>query len=153
MTSVMAQTPVATPAPLLIYADGIKPNWFIGGWSKYTVDTPFADGTKPVTVNMVAWNAVTFQTHAPISTQGFTTLTLVIHGGQQGKQVLRVSAKLGDQAVSHEFGLKAVAGEWRRIDIPLQRLQIKDGKFDTIFINNGSPDTLNEFYINYVLLQ
>jgi hypothetical protein len=54
--------------------------------------------------------------------------------------------------VSKELIIKANKGEWVRIDAPLAKFKIKDGKFDTLSFNNASPRKLDELYINYVLL-
>ena len=146
------QTAHATE-PLVIYADGIKPGWFVGGWSKYTMDKAFDDGSKPVTVNMAAWNAITFQTQSPVSVEGYSIFTIVVHGGAKGKQNVQLSFKLGDKEVSKRVDLAPRKGEWLRIDVPVAKLKVVGNKFDTVFINNGSPNSVDEYSINFVLLQ
>lgn len=47
------QAQTQAPTPVLIYADGLKGGWWIGGWAKYQPQFAFADGSKPVAVTMV----------------------------------------------------------------------------------------------------
>lgn len=44
-------------------------------------------------------------------------------------------------------------GDWARIDVRLKDLKLKDAKFDTLALNNASAEAMDEFYINYVLIQ
>ncbi|MDC7676041.1 hypothetical protein [Asticcacaulis machinosus] len=143
-----------TPTAVLIYADGLKNGWWIGGWSKFQPQFAFDDGSKPVAVTMAAWNALTFQTSAPFDLTGYTTITFIVHGGTKGKQTFKLSAKLGDKVVSGtELGVTAPKGKWARIDVRLKDLKMKDTKFDTLMFNNASAEELSEYYINYVLIQ
>ncbi|ESQ76340.1 hypothetical protein ABAC402_04375 [Asticcacaulis sp. AC402] len=137
--------------PLLVYADGVMPGWWIGGWAGNTPQFPLGD-QKPVEITMEGWNVFTFQTGKPLDTAPFKTLTIVVHGGETGKQEFKISAKLGDKQVSQELNVKCVKGEWGRVDIALSRLKIK-GLMDTLSLQNKSPDKMAPFYVNYVLFQ
>lgn len=141
---------VAQAQPTLIYADGPKSGWWIGGWSKQeTVDF---DGQKPVKVTMEGWNAFAFQTGTPVKGDAYTTLTILLHGGDKGRQELKLSARLGEKDYGAEVTLKAKKGQWVRYDVALKDLKVT-GDFDTIFINNKTADAQPSYYINLVLLQ
>lgn len=148
----VAQAARAAVDPLLVYADGLVPGWWIGGWSKTTPSFPFADGSKPIEVNMAGWNVMTFQTSTPIDTSKYTTLIIVTHGGEKGKQEFMLSAKLGEKVVSQEMSISCVKGEWAKILVPLKKMKIK-GPIDTLALSNKSADAMPTFYINYVLFQ
>ncbi|ESQ92234.1 hypothetical protein ABAC460_04910 [Asticcacaulis sp. AC460] len=137
--------------PLLVYADGLAPGWWIGGWTKNTPQFPLED-QKPVQLTMEGWNAFTFQTGTPVDTTAYKTLTIVVHGGDEGKQEFKLSAKLGDKVVSQEMNVKCQKGQWGRVDVPLSRMKIK-GPIDTLFLQNKSPDKMAPFYVNFVLFQ
>ncbi|EGF90280.1 hypothetical protein ABI_32960 [Asticcacaulis biprosthecium C19] len=137
--------------PLLVYADGLQSGWWIGGWAKNTPQFPLED-QKPVQVNMEAWNVLTFQTGTPVDTTAYQTLTIVVHGGDEGKQEFQLSAKLGEKVVSQELTIKCQKGQWGRVDVPLRRMKIK-GPIDTLFLQNKSADKMAPFYVNYVLFQ
>ncbi len=140
------------PTPIVAYMDGIQPGWWIGGWTKNTPQFAFADGQKPVEITMAAWNAFTFQTSAAIDTSAFTALTMLVHGGDKGKQAFEVSFKKGDKVVSEALVVKCDKGQWVRTDLPLKRAKIKE-PIDTILFNNRSPDGMPPFYVNVVLFQ
>ncbi|WKL58854.1 hypothetical protein Q1W73_07665 [Asticcacaulis sp. ZE23SCel15] len=154
LTLLPLRTQAQTPTAVLIYADGLKNGWWIGGWAKHQAQFAFADGSKPVAVTMAGWNVMTFQTSAPFDPADFSTITLLVHGGPKGKQEFKLSAKLGDKVVSGaELSVKVPKGDWARIDVRLKDLKLKDAKFDTLVLNNASAEAMDEFYINYVLIQ
>ncbi|MFT4089882.1 MAG: hypothetical protein QM645_04060 [Asticcacaulis sp.] len=134
----------------LIYVDGIKPGWWIGGWTKHEI-VDF-DGQKPIRLTMEPWNALTFQTGTPLKADEYKTLTILVHGGDKGRQEVKLSARLGEKDYGAEATLKGKKGQWVRYDIDLKDLKIT-GDFDTIFINNKFDDTQPPFYINIVLMQ
>ena len=147
-----ADAPAAAPAPLVAYSDGLQPGWFIGGWSKYTAPSPLGD-QQPVQVTMDAWNGLTFQSNSPQSLDGYTTLTIVVNGGDKGNQEFKLSFKLGDKVISQEADILCPKGQWVRFDLPLKKLHLTGNSFDTIFLVNKSGDKMPPYYINYVLLQ
>lgn len=116
-------------------------------------DNAFDDGSKPVEVTMPGWSVFTLQSNAPIDVSGYTTLTVVVNGGKEGKQEFTLTAKLGEKVVSEAIVLKCKKGEWGRFDIPLKKLKLKGAQIDSLVLNNGSGDPLSPFYLNYVLFQ
>lgn len=143
----------AQPQPAIVYADGMGPGWFIGGWAKYTQQFPHPDNQKPVEVTMAAWNALTFQSNTPFDFTPFSTLTVVTNGGDKGKQEVELTAKLGDKVVSEAIIIRCQKNQWGRVDIPLKKMKIKGDRIDTLFLNNKSAEAMPPFYINYVLFQ
>lgn len=142
----------AQKAPILIYGDGLKEGWWIGGWSKQTPGVTLED-QKPVEITMAAWNAFTFQTWQKLNATDYKMLTLLVHGGLKGKQEIKLRARLGEKAYEGEVTLKGLKGKWARYDVPLKDLKLKDGQFDTFELRNMSGEALDPFYINYVILQ
>lgn len=137
--------------PLLIYADGILPGWWIGGWAKNTPQVPMED-QKPVEITMPGWSVFTLQTATPVDASPYKTLTLILHGGDAGKQEFALVARHGEKAVSQEMILKCQKGQWGRTDIPLNRMKIK-APFDSLVLQNKSGEAMAPFYLNYVLFQ
>ena len=157
--TMLAAMPLVTAAsslraqaqPLIVYADGLMNGWWIGGWAKTVPQMPLGD-QKPVQVTMEGWNVMTFQTSAPLDTTPFSTLTIVVHGGDTGKQEFKLSARLGEKLVSQEMTIRCNKGEWGRVDVPLKKMKIK-GPIDTLYLQNQTADALAPFYVNYVLFQ
>jgi|GEM_PF-4932419 len=142
--------PAVAAQPVLIYADGPQSGWWVGGWSKQ--ETVEFDGQKPVRVTMEGWNAFTFQTGTPVKADQYQTLTILMHGGDKGRQEIKLSARLGEKDYGGEVTLKARKGQWIRYDVPLKDLKIT-GDFDTIFFNNKMAEAQLPFYLNFVLMQ
>ncbi|ADU13552.1 hypothetical protein [Asticcacaulis excentricus] len=142
----------AQKGPMLAYADGMKEGWWIGGWAKQTPAVPLED-QKPVEITMAAWNVFTFQTWQKLNGPDFKTLTLLVHGGPKGKQEVSLRLRLGEKAYESQVTLKGVKGKWVRYDVPIKDLKVKDGQFDTIELRNASAESLEPFYVNFVILQ
>ena len=142
----------AAVQPVVAYADGLMPGWWIGGWSKTTANFGFADGTKPIEVTMAGWNGMTLQTNTPLDTSPFTVLTMVVNGGEKGRQEFELTLKKGDKVVSEPAIIDCDKGQWVRTDVPLKKMRVKD-QIDTIMLTNKSADAMEPFYLNYVLFQ
>lgn len=142
----------AQTQPVLIYADGLKNGWWIGGWSTQTPEFTLED-QRPIQITMKGWNAFTLQTSQPVKASDYSVITVVVHGGEKGKQEMKVRAKLGEKNYDGNVTIKATKGQWVRYDIRIKDLKIKDGQFDTIELRNDSAEEMPPYYINYVLLQ
>ncbi len=137
--------------PLVIYADGISPGWSIGGWAQNTPQVPMED-QKPVQITMPGWSVFTFQTATPVDTSAYKTLTVILHGGDAGKQEFALVAKQGEKVVSKEANLKCQKGKWGRTDIPLDWMKIT-APIDSLVLQNKAGEAMAPFYLNYVLFQ
>ena len=140
--------------PLLIYADGLKNDWTTIGWARVQLESPLGE-QKPVQLFMAAWSTFGFQRPTPVAGADFATLTVVVHGGEQGRQGLRVRLKSGNTEHRKYVELTARAGAWDRFDFSIQRhLGVRDNQsFDTIEVFNPTGNELPPWYLNFVLLQ
>lgn len=142
----------AAVTPVLVYADKLMPGWTIGGWAKRTEEFAFSDGSKPIELTMQGWSNMTFQTTTPVDTSAFTVLTIVMNGGEKGRQEFTVELKKGDKVVSDKATATPTKKAWTRVDVPLKKMKIKE-PIDTIIVSNTAGDAMEPFYINYVLFQ
>jgi hypothetical protein len=85
----------------------------------------------------------------------FATLTVLVHGGDAGRQQTRLRLKSGEVEHKGAIALRARRGVWERYEASIRRdLKVKEGdSFDTIEIFNAAGDELAPWCLNYVLLQ
>jgi hypothetical protein len=138
---------------MLIYADGLKNNWTTTGWARVQLETQLQD-QKPVELFMAGWSNFGFRAPEPIGASAFTTLTVLVHGGDTGDQRVRLQLKTGETA-HRAVALRIERGEWQRGDFSIQRqLGVgADDSFDTVEVFNPTGNEMAPWYMNYVFLQ
>jgi hypothetical protein len=148
--SAHAQT---TNPPMLVYADGLKSNWTTTGWARAELETALED-QKPVQLFMAAWSNFGFHRPDAVRSSDFTTLTLLVRGGDERRQTAHLQLKTGDTAY-RSVSLRLERNAWQRCELLIQRqLGLSaDDSFDTIEIFNPTANEQPPWFLNYVLLQ
>lgn len=145
----------AADADLPIFTDQMVGGFEMWGWAPHSMTntTPVHSGTRSISVTASAWTGL-FIHHAELNTSAFTNLSLWVHGGEAGGQILRVSVKAGTND-GPGYSLPSLpGGKWQQFQIPLELLGANNITNFTGFLlllqGDGSADT---FYLDDMRLE
>ncbi len=150
--------PTTPPPPLVgmaLYDDAFVNGW--QDWSWATVNaaatSPVNSGSSSIAVTEGPFTALRFH-HAAVDTEGYTTLTFWVNGGDTGGQQFRINALLSDVAQSPGVMVGPLApNTWQKIVVPLADLGAADKPDLTdIWFQEAAGATMPTFYVDDVRL-
>ncbi|HEX7761505.1 MAG TPA: hypothetical protein VF459_18505 [Caulobacteraceae bacterium] len=145
----------AAQAAQTVYDDALAPGWSSWSWAKVSLANaaPAHSGGASIAVDAAPWSAL-YLSHAPMDLSGFKTLTFWVHGGAKGGQSLSVVAVVGGKALTDHF-VRVVphAGTWTEVSVPIAKLGVGGKAIDGLWIQNGSGEALETFYVDDISLQ
>lgn len=105
----------------IIYSDALQNGWENWGWAtlNYGVTTPVHSGTKSISVQANAWEAI-YLHHDAFDSSPFGSVSFWIHGDPKSGQKLQLQALLNGQA-QNPYALEPTNG-WQEITVPLSAL-------------------------------
>ncbi|MFM1767473.1 MAG: hypothetical protein RJA22_2 [Verrucomicrobiota bacterium] len=133
-----------------IYSDALVNGW--ENWSWATVNlantTPVRSGTRSISVNSGAWQAI-YLHHAAFNTAGYTTLAFWIHGGASGGQRLQVQALRNGTAQPAVTLAPLTANAWQQIQVSLSSLGVASvADMDGFWIQDVTGTTQPAYYLD-----
>ncbi|MYM81638.1 hypothetical protein GTP44_06670 [Duganella sp. FT50W] len=137
----------AQTQPFVLYDDELKNGWQNWSWAKVELTTP-AGGAKPIKVQGDPWSALALH-HDAFPTTGYTKLTFVINGGQQGGQELAVKAMVDGKPVEASYFIQPKAKTWSRVEVPLKELGAEGKLIDGIAVQ-GQANAYNAYFITRI---
>lgn len=129
-SAIRAQTPLQSPAPLLVYDDVMQPGWDNWSWAKVDLSVP-AGNAKPIKVQGDAWSALALH-HEPFSTKGYTNLVFYVNGGVDGGQAISVKLMVGGKPLDASYLVTPKTKTWAIAKIPLQDIDGVDKMIEGI---------------------
>lgn len=145
----------AAQAAQTVYDDALAPGWSSWSWAKVSLANaaPTHSGAASIAVDAAPWSAL-YLSHAPMDLSGFKTLTFWVHGGVKGGQSLSVIAVVGGKALTEHF-VRVVphAGAWTQVSVPIAKLGVGGKVIDGLWIQNGSGEALDTFYVDDISLE
>ena len=108
-----------------IYSDQLDngfQNWSWGA-NNFSSPAPVHSGTYAVSLNGVAWQAVSFW-HSDFNPAPYTNLTFWVNGGVAGGQVVQVYAQYGTNTGPSYPLPTLTATNWRQFNLPLSTLGV-----------------------------
>ncbi len=144
----------AGTADLPIYTDEMANGFEVWGWAPHTLTNPAPvhAGSRSIGVSATAWSGLYIH-HADLNTGGYTNLSLWVHGGESGGQLLRISGKLGTNDQSGYSLPPLPAQKWQQFIIPLELLgaENKTNFAGFLLLLQGDCPTTT-FYLDDLLL-
>ena len=144
----------AGTADLPIYTDEMANGFEVWGWAPHSLTNPAPvhAGSRSIGVSATAWSGLYIH-HADLNTSGYTNLSLWVHGGESGGQLLRISGKLGTNDQSGYSLPPLPAQKWQQFIIPLELLGAdnKTNFSGFLLLLQGDCPT-NTFYLDDILL-
>lgn len=143
----------AQAAPMDIYVNQLGAGWQNRSWAQVELGIDIGSSRKPIRVEAGPWQGL-YLHHEPFSTAPYRTLGLLIQSMPPGGQPVRVIA-LADGKPLSETG-KVVTlkpGGWTQVVIPLANLNAENVTIDGIWVQNGTDQALQPFYVSDIVLK
>jgi alpha-N-arabinofuranosidase len=141
-----------------IYDESLAPGWQSWSWADVNLASAAHANTGAVSIAVTAgpFEALYLRSAgAQVDTNGYLNLTFYLHGGTTGGQVVQVQAIVADAPQPGVRLDPLVAGEWRRITVPLVNLGADNRtNVDGFWIQEiAGATTENTFYVDTVVLE
>jgi len=128
---------------LIVYDDQLAANWFNWSWGG-SVDLNALDvvnsGSRSIRVTYEGWGGLSFY-KADIPLYGKTHLQFYIHGGSQMDKPLWFFVNFEDGSEGPRSSFTAKAGQWQKIEIPLNALNPDNRKITRLNWQNASANS------------
>lgn len=148
--------PAAAPAatgPMNIYQNELGAGWDNRSSAQVELGVDAGSARKPIRVEAGPWQSLHLH-HAPFSTAPYRSLNLLIQSTPPGGQPVRVIALTDGKPLSETGKVVTLkAGGWTQVVIPLANLNAENATIDGIWVQNGTDQPLQTFYVSDIVLK
>lgn len=147
-----AAAPAPAAEPMNIFVNELGAGWEDQSWASAELGIDIGSSRKPIRVEAGPWQAL-YLHHAPFSTAGYRKLSLLIQSAPPGGQPVRIIA-VGDGKPLDETGhvVTLATGGWTKVEIPLATLKAENATIDGLWVQNGTGEALQPFYVSDIVL-
>lgn len=136
-----------------VLTDGLQNGWQNWSWAQIaTTASPAHSGASAWSVTADAWEAAYFH-HDAVEASLYTNLTLWVHGGPTGGQLLLVQGISNGQPRSFLEIPALAANTWRQVSVSMEQLGVAgDPGFDGFWVQDRSGKTQAPFFLDEITL-